>query len=154
MRSRSRSPSPPSCCNSSLLPSAALSMETEGRGSAWESVSRKNQLERIKKLGCFVCIRIQTGRSGLPVQSKRVLTQIPPHFLLRYSICTSAVVAIGQGYEVQSGSYQSCFNGFLLSLPATSSPCRHQLPPKVGVAVGKINLYELTSYLAHGTLNF
>ena len=69
-------------------------------------------------------------------------------------ICTSAVVAIGQGYEVQSGSYQSCFNGFLLSLPATSSPCRHQLPPKVGVAVGKINLYELTSYLAHGTLNF
>ena len=69
-------------------------------------------------------------------------------------ICTSAVVAIGQGHEVQSGSYQSCFNGFLLSLPATSSPCRHQLPPKVGVAVGKINLYELTSYLAHGTLNF
>ena len=129
MRSRSRSPSPPSCCNSSLLPSAPLSMETEGRGSAWESVSRKNQLERIKKLGCFVCIRIQTGRSGLPVQSKRVLTQIPPHFLLRYSICTSAVVAIGQGYQVQSGSYQS------------SSPCRHQLPPKVGVAVGKKKLY-------------
>ena len=37
----------------------------------------------------------------------------PRIFFWGNSICTSAVVAIGRGYQVQSGSYQS------------SSPCRH-----------------------------